>query len=279
MDEVVGVVEQLRRVATEASDAAIAHLPALLGALALLLLGWLVASWLRRLTRTLGLRLNRGLDRLLRTDRAQRIRLSPALVRLLSNLVFWIVLLGFVTAAARVADFETLSGWLERVIAYLPKLLLGALIIGAGYMIGAIVRDLVVDALDSAGVAQRTLIGRLAQAATFLAAIVIGIDQIGIDVTFVTTMIAIVLGVVLAGFSLAFGLGARRVVANLIAGHALQQQFSIGHRARIGGVEGEIVEFTPTAVVLATAEGRVTVPAACFEEQPSVLVSPEPLDG
>jgi small-conductance mechanosensitive channel len=279
MDEVVDVLEQLRSVATEASRAAIAHLPSLLGALALLLLGWLVAGWLRRLTRTLGTRLNRGLDRVLRTDRVQRLRLSPALVRLLSNLVFWIVLLAFVTAAARVADFETLSGWLERVIAYLPKLLLGALIIGAGYMIGAIVRDLVVDALDSAGIAQRALIGRLAQAATFLAAIVIGIDQIGVDVTFVTTMIAIVLGVVLAGFSLAFGLGARRVVANLIAGHALQQQFSVGQRARIGGVEGEIVEFTPTAVLLATAEGRVNVPAGRFEEEPSVLVSPEPLDG
>jgi small-conductance mechanosensitive channel len=279
MDEVVDVLEQLRNVATEATHAAIAHLPTLLGALALLLLGWLVAGWLRRLTRTLGLRLNRGLDRVLRTDRVQRIRLSPALVRLLSNLVFWIVLLAFVTAAARVAEFDTLSGWLERVIAYLPKLLLGALIIVAGYMIGAIVRDLVVDALDSAGIAQRTLIGRLAQAATFLAAIVIGIDQIGVDVTFVTTMIAIVLGVVLAGFALAFGLGARRVVANLIAGHALQQQFSVGHRAIIGGVEGEIVEFTPTAVVLATAQGRVTVPAGCFDEEPTVLVSPEPLDG
>ncbi len=279
MDGLIDVVDQLRTVADEISRAIIAHLPQLLGALALVLIGWLIARWLRTLTRALGLRLNRGLDRVLRMDRVQRIRLSPALVRLLSNLVFWIVVLGFVTAAARVADFETLSGWLERVIAYLPQLFIGALIIVAGYLIGAIVRDLVFDALDSAGVAQRALIGRLAQAATFLAAIVIGIDQISVDVTFVTTMIAIVLGVVLAGFSLAFGLGARHVVANLIASHALQRQFRVGHRARIGGVEGEILEFTPTGVVLATSEGRVTVPAALFDEEPSVLLSPDTHDG
>ena len=275
MDGLVDVLEQLRTVAAHASRSALAHLPQLLGALVLVLIGWLVASWLRRLTRMLGLRLNRGLDRVLRTDWVQRIRLSPALVRLLSNLVFWFVVLGFVTAAARVADLETLSVWLERVIAYLPNLLIGALIIVAGYLIGAIVRDLVFDALDSAGVAQRTLIGRLAQAATFLAAIVIGIDQIGIDVTFVTTMIAIVLGVVLAGFSLAFGLGARQVVANLIASHALQRQFAVGQRARIGGIEGEILEFTPTSVILATGEGRVTVPAGRFDEEPSVMLSPD----
>jgi len=84
-----------------------------------------------------------------------------------------------------------------------------------------------------------------------------------------------VLGVVLAGFSLAFGLGARQVVANLIASHALQRQFAVGQRARIGGIEGEILEFTPTSVILATGEGRVTVPAGRFDEEPSVMLSPD----
>jgi small-conductance mechanosensitive channel len=275
MDSIVAVLDRLRLAAAAAGRDFLAHLPDLLTAIALILVGWLVAHWLRRLTRALGAHLNRGLDRVLRTDRGQRIRLSPALVRLLSNLVFWIVILGFVTAAAEVAGFDTLSGWLERVIAWLPKLFIGALIIAAGYLIAAIVRDLVFDALDSAGIAQRTLIGKLAQTATFLAAIVIGIDQIGIDVTFVTTMIAIVLGVVLAGFSLAFGLGARQVVSNLIAANSLQRQFSVGHHARIGGVEGEILEFTATSVILATAEGRVNVPASRFDADASVLISPD----
>ncbi|HSC09009.1 MAG TPA: hypothetical protein VLD59_19450, partial [Steroidobacteraceae bacterium] len=187
--------------------------------------------------------------------------------------VFWLVLFGFITAASDVAKLETLSGWLERVIGYLPKLLFGALIIVGGYLLGTIARALVSDALYPTGLAQRVLIGRLAQAATFLAAIVIGIDQMGFNVTFVTTMIAIVLGAVLTGFALAFGLGARRVVANLISARTLQQRFSVGHHARIGGVEGEILEFTPTGVILATDEGRVNVPASRFDEEVSVLLS------
>jgi small-conductance mechanosensitive channel len=279
MDGITAALDGIRAAIADAGHTIVTHLPQLFGAVALILIGWLIAGWLRRLARSLAARLNRGLDRVLRTDRVQRIRLSPALMRLLSNLIFWVVILGFVTAAARVAEFDVLSGWLERIVAYLPKLLAGALIIVAGYLIGAIVRDLVVDALDSARIAQRALMGRLAQAATFLAAIVIGIDQIGVDVTFVTTMIAIVLAVVLAGFSLAFGLGSRQAVANLLASHALQRQFSIGHRARIGGVEGEILEFTATAVVLATAEGRVTVPASRFDVEPSVLLAPESRSG
>jgi hypothetical protein len=276
MDGIVAVFERLQLAIDELGRSLVLRLPELLGGAVLILVGWLVAGWLRKLTRSVGARLNRELDRVLRPDRTQRVRISPPLVRLLSNLVFWIVLLGFVTAATAIADFELLSGWLGRLIDWVPHLLLGVLIIATGYLIAAIVRDLVLDALDSAGVEQRALIGRLAQVATFLAAIVIGIEQIGIDVSFVTTMIAVVLGVVLAGFSLAFGLGARQLVSNLIAADSLQRQFRVGHRARIDGLEGEILELTATSVVISTAEGRAIVPASRFAEETSVIVMPAP---
>ena len=41
---------------------------------------------------------------------------------------------------------------------------------------------------------------------------------------------------------------------------------------RIGDTEGEIVQITPTAVILEAAEGRVTVPAKRFDEAVSVLL-------
>jgi hypothetical protein len=272
-------IDRLRALWDQFAIALLERLPALLGASLLLLVGWIVAGWLRKLTRSLGTRLNRQLSRVLRGEQSQRVRLSPALLRLFSNLVFWVVFFGFITAAARVAQFALLTDWLDRIVAWLPQLLLGALIIVTGYLISAIVRDLVYDALDSAGVAQRILIGKLAQAATFLAALVIGIDQVGIDVTFVTTMIAVVLGVVLAGFSLAFGLGARHLVANLVAAGSLRNHFSVGQRARIGGIEGEITEFTPTGMFIVRADGRVHVPARRFNEEPVELLGPTPGHG
>ncbi len=274
MNDMPQTIERLRTLLDQFAVALLERLPGLLGALLLLLAGWIVAGWLRKLTRSLGTRLNRQLSRVLRGEHIERVRLSPALLRLLSNLVFWVVFFGFITAGARVAHFAVLTDWLDRIVDWLPQLLLGVLIIVTGYLISAIVRDLVYDALDSAGVEQRILIGKLAQAATFLAALVIGIDQVGIDVTFVTTMIAVVLGVVLAGFSLAFGLGARRLVANLVAAGSLQSHFAVGQRARIGNVEGEITEFTPTGVFIASAEGRVHVPASRFNEEPVELLGP-----
>ena len=42
---------------------------------------------------------------------------------------------------------------------------------------------------------------------------------------------------------------------------------------RIGAIEGQIAETTPTAVVILTEAGRVTVPAKKFNEEASTLIA------
>ena len=40
---------------------------------------------------------------------------------------------------------------------------------------------------------------------------------------------------------------------------------------KVSGFEGRILELTPIAVILETVEGRVTLPAKVFGEEPIVL--------
>jgi len=110
-------------------------------------------------------------------------------------------------------------------------------------------------------------------------ALVIGINQIGIDVTLLITLISIVVGAVAAGLTLAFAFGARSFVGNLIGSHYLQQHYQPGQNARMGDVEGEIVEFTPASVVLATKQGRIIVPAKVFNDQATALLTESAGDG
>ena len=255
------------------------HVPNLLGALLLVLLGWLVASGVRALIRGLGSRINRGLDRMLRAERAARLRLSPTMLRLIGTATFWIILLLFLSFATDMAGLDAVTEWLRDVLRYLPTLLFGVIIIVSGHLIGLLVRDLLLEALASAQVEQRELVARLAQTATFLTAVIIGVHQIGVNVSFVTLVIAVALGSVLLAFSLAFGLGARGLVANLIGTHYLRRQLQPGVRVRVGDVEGEIIEITPTNVVLETDDGRAFIPARMFSEQVSLLVTAERDDG
>ena len=104
---------------------------------------------------------------------------------------------------------------------------------------------------------------------------IVGVDQIGVDITVVVTALAIVLACLLGGLSIAFGLGARSYVSNLIGAHYLGREYQEGERIRINKIEGTILEITSVAVILETNEGRLTVPARLFSDEAVLLISRE----
>lgn len=274
MENVTSWLDKVSAASTEMINSVAGYLPNLLGTILLLIAGWVIARIARTAALRLGDGVNRLLDRFMRAGSLARFRLSPQIIRLISDVAFWLIILFFITAATRIARLEVFSSWLDRIVAYLPTLLAGGLIILAGYLVSVLVRDLVSATLASARVPQSELFGTLAQGATFLTAIIIGVDQIGIDITFLVTIVTLVIGAILASLALAFGLGAKAFVSNLIGAHYLQQQFQPGQTARIGDVEGEILDLTPTSVTLDTAQGRMSVPARFFSEEITVLVTP-----
>lgn len=272
MDDVSAWFGGMTAAGTEMQSQIVAYLPNLLGALLLLAVGWGIARLARIGTRKLSGGLGRLLERGIRFGRLSRLRLSPRIHGLLASIVFWLVMLLFITAATRVARLDAFSLWLDRIVAYLPTLIAGGLIVLFGYLISAMVRDLLSATFVTAGLGRGELVGSLSQATIIAVSVIIGIDQVGIDVTFLVTMAAIIVAAILGGVSLAFGLGARSFVSNLIGAHYLQQQLQPGQRARIGEAEGEVLELTPTSVVLATPDGRLLVPAKLFHEMTTTLV-------
>jgi small-conductance mechanosensitive channel len=247
------------------------ELPAILGAILLILGGWLLA----RLVRALALRGAQILERL--TDRLvgpSRLRMGRAAL-IVSTISYWAVLLLFVTAATQVLGLTTFTQWLGRLVEYLPTLAAGLLIFIAGYIFSRFVGELVYGTTSRLGAPQRTALARLAQTATLLAAILVGADQIGIEVTWIAILAAVVIASLLGGAAIALSLGARGYVANLIGAHYLRQAFEIGQRVRIAGFEGRILEVTVTSLVLETPEGRVALPARLYNDEPIVLITRE----
>lgn len=247
------------------------YLPNLLAAIGLLIAGWLLA----KLVRAGAVRLSRVLEqmmlRLSRRPPPARPGRTPAWGRLLGSIAFWAIVLFFLALATHVLGLEAFSSWLNRVVVYLPTLLVGVLIILAGILVSALTRDLVI-ATAPLEERSRVLLGRVVQVVILVTAIVIGADQIGINVTFLVILAAVVLSTLLGGLALAVSLGAKTFVANLVAAQSLRASYQVGQTIRIATYEGRILEITPTAVVIETVEGRVTLPAKFFHEQPAVLL-------
>lgn len=276
MDEVSLWINTVSSAASRLLAQFIEFLPTLLGAIVVLVLGWLIARMLRSAVRRFARWLNGFLDRRMGPERARALRLSQAAIQLLGNITFWLLILFAVTLATRILGLIAFSAWLDRVVAYLPTLLAGGLIILAGLVISVLARDLTAATIASARLAHAEVFARGVQAAILVMALVLGINQIGVDVTLLVALIAILAAAITGALALAFALGARSFVSNLIAAHYLQQHYAPGQRAIIGEIEGDIIELTPISVVLATAKGRVTIPAKVFNDQPTTLLAEVP---
>jgi len=241
------------------------------GAILLLAAGWLLARLLR-VVAVRGMHLAESLIE--RLAGSSRLKVGRS-ANVLGTVVYWVVLLFFVTAATQVLGLQTFTEWLARLLEYLPTLAAGVLIVVAGYVLAGFVADLVLATATRLQAAQRTALARLAQGATLVAAILVGADQIGIRVTWIAILAAVVIAAVLGGVTIAVSLGARGYVANLIGAHYLRQAFEVGQRVRVSGFEGRIVEVSATSLVLETKEGRVVLPGRVYHDEPIVLLAGE----
>jgi small-conductance mechanosensitive channel len=245
-----------------------------LAATALILFGLLLA----RLLGLWGRRLTAGaLERLARSDTVhvalERTNISSTVPKVVSAFVFWLVFLFFAATALETLGLPVVTDSLSRFVYYLPNVLAAALIVAAGMVVATVARGLTATTSASAGVAFASALGRLAYGVILVVAIVIALDELGIDSGALIITLAVTSGSVLAGLGLAFGLGAHTAVSNVIASHYLAQAYSIGQTIKIGDVEGQVVERTPTALVIVTDGGRVMVPAKKFVEENSTLVA------
>jgi len=129
----------------------VAFLPRLLAAVAILLVGWLIAAIAAAVTRGI----------LNRTDIDNRIAAGltgrgdsgqlPQVEKLISSLVFWIVILLTVVAVLQTLQLEVasrpLNNFLDQLVGFLPKLVGAAIWFGVAWVLATVVKLLTVSAL------------------------------------------------------------------------------------------------------------------------------------
>jgi small-conductance mechanosensitive channel len=250
------------------------HVPQLISALFLILLGWVIAWVCSKLTLTTVRFIGRMWQKAARevtSSNVAEIKLSHAII--ISKTVFWVVMLFFVAAATSSLGLDFFSSWLNALLSYLPQMLAAVFIVVTGYLLGNVVGIMVESAAEKSEFSQPSSIGSIAKFSIFFVALVVGIEQLGINIQFITTFIIVVVGVLLFGMALAFGMGSHSFVANIIAAKQAKNHFRLNEYVKIAGAEGTLVDVTSTMLLIETEEGRVLIPArVCMEEKQGVTV-------
>lgn len=241
-------------------------------AVLLVLAGFLIARMVRHGIRLFVPWLNRRASRL-GPDRGALV--SPAFQNALQLVAFWGILLTALIAALYFLGGGAVTGWLDGLLATVPQFLIALAILAVGHLLGLLARSVL--SKHTAG-RERQAIPTLAYAVILGTAAITAVEHLGVQVSFLTHFLLVIVAVFLAGLALAFALGARTLVANLAAQGELQR-YQVGDRLRIEDIEGTVVELHRTGVVLSTADGLAAVPAHKLATTTVIEVQAEKAEG
>lgn len=202
---------------TNALNRFVGFLPALIGALVILVLGWfvsgLIANLIERGLKAVGLETaveRSGIGDFIRRS-GTRLTTSGVIAALIKYSIFLI----FVQAAANVLGIPQLTEIINRIILFVPNVIVAMAIIVIGSFIAKFLSGLVRSSVSELGVGSPNLLATLTQYVVIGFAVIAAIDQLGIAATLVNTLLIGLIGSVALAVGLAFGLGGRDVAAQI----------------------------------------------------------------
>lgn len=208
--------EQLRVSFNSVVSNLVLALPAIIGALIILVLGWIIAGLVGQVVRRLLARA--GADRVFAQHGAQvygKSAQSLSLSRIAGAVAKWLIFLIFLIAAANFLGWPQVSELLNRVILFIPNLIVAGIILVLAPIAGRLLRRAVEGGSASAGVTTGPLLGRIAEIAVIVFGVVIAVNQVGIASDLVNILFTGLVVAVALAVGLAFGLGGRNVAEQI----------------------------------------------------------------
>ncbi|MEL6923996.1 MAG: hypothetical protein AAFO94_08105 [Bacteroidota bacterium] len=195
-----------------------AALPRLVSGIILLILGWVIARIIKwgvlkllrllqfdTLTQRIGIN-----DFLLKGN----IRLSGT--ELLANLIYWIIMLSIWMGFFNALGLDVVSELLNRVILFIPNLIVACVLIVAGMYLAEFASGLVTASLKAGQFESADAVGRIAYGLIIFFVVAMILYQLSIGKEIVQTIVAIVLGSIGLALALAFGLGGKQFAKELL---------------------------------------------------------------
>ncbi len=192
-------------------------IPTVLGALLILIIGWVIAGALAALITKFARAVH--VDTL-----ADHARVNDFLGRagtrlkasdIVGEVVKWVVRLVFVEMAAEQLGLAQVTVLVNSILAYIPKVLVSLLLLGVGAFLGNLLAGIVRGAASEAGMSNPSLLGKLASGAVMAFAIIAAVNELGVAPVVVNTLYIGLVAAISLALGLAFGLGGRETAARL----------------------------------------------------------------
>jgi len=237
-------------------------IPNLITAVAIFIVGLILAKFLRKIIKKILVKtgIDRLADRLNEVDVIASSSVDIVPSKLLSSIVYYMVLLVFVMASVEALGMKALSDLMTELINYVPKAISALFVLIIGVLIIDMIKKVVQTACESLGIASAKLLANVVFYFLFLNVALITLKQAELQTTFMENNISIVLGGVILAFSIGYGLASKSLMANMLAAFYSKDKFEEGDEVTVDGEKGIVINIDSTTLTLRVEEGEMVVP-------------------
>jgi hypothetical protein len=197
----------------------VSFIPALIIAIVILAIGWVLATLLEKLIETVFKSLK--IDTALRAAGVEHAveraghKLNSGLF--VGALVKWFVIVVFLVASFDVLGLSQVNAFLKDVVlSYLPNVIVAVLVLMVAVVVGDAVQKLVIASARAAHVKSAGLLGQIAKWAIWIVALLTALVRLGLDAGPLNTIFIGLVAALSLALGLSFGLGCKEQAGKLI---------------------------------------------------------------
>lgn len=199
-------------------SAFIGFLPSLIGALIVLLIGWVIAIALGRLASQIlrAFRIDQAVEKIGAKEGVRKAGYDFDISKLFGELVKWFLIIAAVMASAEILGLVQVTGFLTDVLLYVPNIIIAAVILMVGIVIAGFLSKLIRGSVKVAGFASADFIAAVTRWAILIFAILAALDQLGVARSIISTLLTGLVAMLAIAGGLSFGLGGRDIANGIL---------------------------------------------------------------
>jgi hypothetical protein len=265
MNEVTTWTELLFESLTTFGKTLMAAIPGIIGAIFILLFGWLfakiIATGIERLLKVI--KFNKLAENVNVKDFLTKanITLSPSV--LIGKFIYWLLLLLVFITAADALGWSAVSDEISKLLGYLPQLLAAIVFFIIGIYIASFIRDVIRGATQTLGISAGRVISSFIFYLLATMVTLTALSQAGIDTSIITSNLLLIIGSIMLSAAISYGFASRDVLSSILGSFFSRRNFAIGQTIEIDGQQGKIVKMTNISVTIQINEKeRLVIPAS-----------------
>lgn len=238
-------------------------LPDIIVAFIFLLLGWIIAKLCKRfLNKTLDkIGFNTFTNKLGLTEVLDKMEVKTSGSEIVAKIISIFVLLIFLLAALDIVGLTMLSGLIDTLALFLPKILAALAVLLCGFFVAQLVFNAVKIAAKNTGVDYGRSVAEVCRGIIIVITFSLSITQLDIDISLLNTIISVVIASIGLAAAISLGIGTKSMAKEIVAGVYLREMYQAGDNITVQDVSGTVISIGSVASkVMSKDENMITVP-------------------